>query len=346
MKLILTFLLIVVFLAPAFAYDYQKIDEHAKQAPDKAAKTVETLTAYLVKPARNDQEKVRSFYTWLAFHIAYDVQVYRAFDPFAISKTTSADVLQKRKAVCQGYSELFKEMCELAGIKSYLIPGYSKGFGYEPGKKSFAAADHAWNAVWLEGRWHLLDATWGSGGVNNQMKYVQQFNEKYFLADPKVFVKDHLPLEPAWQLLDCPVSMKAFVEGEEAIDRSLAQKRNDCKDHNKVIKTWEGLPEHEKMLQSASEAYAFNPNNHAAMARGYMDYANYIMRGIKSEMHSRQEIEEAVVAQQQALDYLKKADTLLKNVKDNSADMEKQILKKNIQLSEQNLKSMQKVLKG
>ncbi len=346
MRLLLTFLGVLFFLSASFANDFQKIDEHARNAPANLSRNVESLTAYLMKPARNDKEKVRSFFIWITENISYDVQAYQAFDPYKISKTTSEDVLKKRKAVCQGYSELLKEMCRLAKIKSYVVAGYSKGFGYTPGNKSFNNADHAWNAVYLDDQWYLLDATWGSGGVNNQLKYIKQLNEKYFLSDPKVFVKDHMPLEPAWQLLDCPVSMKAFVAGEEAIQRELLQKKGKCIPYQQSIATWEALPENEKALQSASNAYAFNPDNHLVMARGYMDYANFIMKGIKPEMRTRQEIEEAVVQQEQALGYLKKADALLVKVKDHSAEREKQILKKNIQLSEQNLKSMKNVLNG
>lgn len=347
MKIPFTFLLVCLFgFNTSFAYDYQKIDEHAKNAPQKVAKDVESLTTYLIKPAKNDKEKVRSFFVWIAENITYDVQAYQAFDPAKIGSSTPDQVLKKRKAVCQGYSELFNEMCRLAKIKSYLVPGYSKGFGYQPGNKSFVNADHAWNVVSLEGQWYLLDATWGSGGVNNQLKYVKQLNEKYFLSSPQEFVKDHMPLEPVWQLLDCPVSMKAFIAGEEAIQQELSKKSGKCSDYGKLISEWEALPGNEKALRSASSAYAFNPENQQVMARGYMDYANFIMKSIKSEMHSKKEIEEAVVLQEKALDYLKKAEILLKKVKDNSADMEKQILQKNIQLSEQNLANMRKVLNG
>lgn len=345
MKSIFTLLLMLSLVSGSLAYDYQKIDEHARNAPEKVSKDVESLTAYLIRPARSDREKVRSFFIWIAEHIHYDVQAYQAFDPYKISKITPNDVLRKKEAVCQGYSELFQEMCRLAGIQSYVVPGYSKGFGYLPGNKSFRSADHAWNAVKVDAQWYLLDATWGSGGVSNQLKYVKQLNERYFLSDPKEFVKDHMPLEPVWQLLPCPVSMKSFIAGDAAIERDLSGKKKCSDNYHKVIADWETLPEDERKLQSAVNAYAFNPDNHAVMARGYVDHANTIMRGIKTEMRSKKEIEEGVVLQEKALEYLRKADALLAKVKDNAADMEKQIVKKNMQVSEQNLKSMKSVLK-
>lgn len=47
------------------------------------------------------------------------------------------------------------------------VPGYSKGFGYQTGQSFSGEFDHAWNAVYLEGRWHLVDSTWGSGLVDS-----------------------------------------------------------------------------------------------------------------------------------------------------------------------------------
>lgn len=47
------------------------------------------------------------------------------------------------------------------------VPGYSKGFGYQLGQSFSGEFDHAWNAVFLEGRWHLVDSTWGSGLVDS-----------------------------------------------------------------------------------------------------------------------------------------------------------------------------------
>lgn len=47
------------------------------------------------------------------------------------------------------------------------LSGYSKGYGYKIGQTFQGNSDHAWNAVYLDGRWHLLDSTWGSGTVDD-----------------------------------------------------------------------------------------------------------------------------------------------------------------------------------
>lgn len=55
----------------------------------------------------------------------------------------------------------------IAGVQCMTVPGYSKGLGYQPGQSFSGEFDHAWNAVFLEGRWHLVDSTWGSGLVDS-----------------------------------------------------------------------------------------------------------------------------------------------------------------------------------
>lgn len=324
--------------------DYSKIDAHARNVPAKYARNVEELAQYLSKPAKSDFEKVRSFFVWMSSNITYDVELFRRYRPGTSMNITAEDILKQKKAVCQGYADLFIALCEEEGIVSKMIPGYSKGFGNR-NRTDFSTADHAWNAVMLDGKWYLLDATWGAGGLNEKMQYVAQFNEQFFLSDPKVFIQDHMPLYPMWQLLDCPVSMKAFMKGDEAIAQELSSSKK-CVDFKQQIDSYEVMAEAERELNLAEAAYAFNPQNHVVMARGYMDFAHSIMSSISRELRSKEEIENAIGVQENALQYLMKAETVLKNVKDNSANVEKDFVSKNIQHSEENLKAMRAVLKG
>ena len=78
-----------------------------RSAPARVTGDVDKLTAYLSRPATNDLEKVRSFYVWIAENIAYDVGAFRRYRPGRYQKVAPDEVLSQRKAVCQGYAELF-----------------------------------------------------------------------------------------------------------------------------------------------------------------------------------------------------------------------------------------------
>ncbi|WKN42840.1 transglutaminase domain-containing protein [Tunicatimonas pelagia] len=338
---------ILVFAATvlwAEKIDYSKIDQHARQAPEKIHTDLDKLVKYLSKPAANDYERVRSFYSWIAENIAYDVQLFRSYRPSRYQPLAPADVLKRRKAVCQGYAELFQEMCRKVGIKSYVVGGYSKGFGYTP-KAKFTVADHAWNVVQIADKWYLIDVTWGSGGLNDRMKFVKQFNEQYFLTDPKVFVLNHLPLAPMWQLLDCPVPVMVYAQSEEQIRAYLNERGSECQDYSRQIADFESKTERDQEFYAAQMAYDFNPDNPVVLARAYLNEANRLMSDIPRKLSSRESILQATETQESALDYLKKAEKLVKTVKGDSANQEKQLIASNIKTSEQNLKGLRNAIK-
>lgn len=121
-------------------------------------------------------DKTRAIYTWIASNIGYDIEkFYSGSKSYSFSYSSEAEkiakekeikdnlvktTLKKRKGVCQDYSTLFKELCDLSDIECVIISGSSKTNLNDIGKEP-TISDHAWNAVKLDGQWHLIDATWG-----------------------------------------------------------------------------------------------------------------------------------------------------------------------------------------
>ena len=159
---------------------FEQIDRHARNAPDQVTRDVAELAAYLTKPATNNSEKVRGFYVWITENIAYDVRAFTRYRPGRYHRVPPDEVLKRRKAVCQGYAELFQALCHSQGIRCELVPGYSKGLTVN--EQDFTRGDHAWNAVQLEGQWYLLDVTWGSGGLDERMFFVKEFSRRVLLS--------------------------------------------------------------------------------------------------------------------------------------------------------------------
>jgi hypothetical protein len=192
---------------PPLAEPHRDIDRHALQASREAEQSIDSLARYLVGPARNEREKVRALFRWITDRIAYDVDAYYGV---AEGDDTPAGVLARRKAVCEGYANLFKELCDRAGIEAVVIHGYGKGLGAVPGE-DVAALNHAWNAVKIDGAWHLLDVCWSAGFVERKQFY-KEFMESYYLPLPEQMILDHFPTDPAWQLLRPPVSAQDVSE--------------------------------------------------------------------------------------------------------------------------------------
>ncbi|NXA07903.1 KY peptidase, partial [Sapayoa aenigma] len=191
---------------PVDLQQFKNLDAYALKVNVKSS--VEELVTALLKKARTDLEKVRVIWMWICHHIEYDIVGYhnksqRSSDP--------KDVLQMGKSVCEGYAKLFEQMCSIAGIQCKQLSGHAKGYGYKPGQTFTGDSDHAWNAVYLEGRWHLLDSTWGSGSVDDAFtEFTYRYNEFYFLTHPALFINSHFPDNSNWQLLKPTLTLKEF----------------------------------------------------------------------------------------------------------------------------------------
>jgi hypothetical protein len=192
---------------------YKAIDQRAVQAPPGAETSVEMLAQYLTKTAKNDREKARAIYRWITEHVAYDV-------PGLLAKkrgdNSPEGVLKNHLCVCEGYARLFQALCEKAEVEAVVVIGRAKPVEFLDDPE---VARHAWNAVKLDGEWHLVDPTWGSGGIKDKL-FVKKFKDYYFLVPGDELIFNHFPTDPKWQLLPEPKTEKEF-DGQPPINPQL-----------------------------------------------------------------------------------------------------------------------------
>jgi len=108
--------------------------------PNSLKKDIETLANYLITPAQSETEKVRLLFTWVATHIRYDD---KAFNSGHLHDYPAEKVLTTKLAVCEGYSNIFQELCVAAGLESEKISGYAKGYGLITLEISLMKPNHA-----------------------------------------------------------------------------------------------------------------------------------------------------------------------------------------------------------
>lgn len=208
-KKVLIVALFLVPWTPLFATsDYTEIDKRSRRVPD-SLKTIEGITDYLIRDLKQDDEKVRAIYIWTTHNIRYDVAnqykeiVYTSYDQMVV------DALETRKGVCEHYAQLFQRMCAEAGVKSYVIAGYTR----QEGHTEIADLDHAWNAVKINEDYFFVDATWSAGYQDNGT-YRHIFQDDFFLIPPRQFIKTHIPFDTVWQFLDNPIDHIDFKKKE------------------------------------------------------------------------------------------------------------------------------------
>ena len=189
------------------AFNYSKVDHYALSASSKDEYSIESLSLYLSKSGSSDREKARAIYIWIADRITYDMDSLKARK---IPDQSAVEILKKRTGVCQGYANLFYAIAVKMKLDAAIVCGYSKGYGYRPGQK-FEESDHAWNSIKIDGKWRLLDVTWGSGAYDkNSNKIVKTNTGFWFLTRPEVLIYTHLPEEQKWTLLSRTVTLTDF----------------------------------------------------------------------------------------------------------------------------------------
>jgi hypothetical protein len=185
-----------------FSQQFEKVDSYVETlSPDKSM-PLDQLTKKLTKPFPKDIEKVRAIFYWIADNIEYDYLNFKNKTVTSI-QVEPESVYKERKAVCEGYSNLFKSMLDLCSIESEVISGYARNdietiFLYE--------SNHAWNSVKINNRWYLFDVTWARDTLNKKV------NDFYFQTDPKIFILNHYPLDYHWSLIRAKYSLDDYMK--------------------------------------------------------------------------------------------------------------------------------------
>ena len=107
--------------------------------------TIRNISSLATLEAKTDLDKVSSLLTWIQTHIS----------PQMTDVFTALDVLQQRKAECQGFSFLFASFARAIGIPTRVVNGivYSEqhpGFLY-----------HTWVESQVDGQWQAIDPILG-----------------------------------------------------------------------------------------------------------------------------------------------------------------------------------------
>lgn len=189
--------------------EYVKADSIAALYPNHSLKDIQILSKKLTSSLTTDKEKFRAIYRWVCLNIEFDIDLHDRVNNQRISlkekdfmewsrkeSVRVSDLLiNQHRAVCTGYALLVRQLCFYAGITCEVVDGSKL--------KKYKVPTHSWNVVLLGGRWYLADPTWSSGYfISNTRIFVHSFEEKYFLADPKIFNRNHYPVKKVWTLME------------------------------------------------------------------------------------------------------------------------------------------------
>lgn len=198
----------------------------AERYANHAITDLDLLASRLTSPLPSETAKFRAIYRWVCNNITYDHAMYSRNKEMRSQLTGEAlgdwnknlrvkmfqQLARRRRTVCTGYAWLVKELAIRAGLTCVVVDGYGRNISVNIGGEG--VPNHTWNAVRLEGQWHLCDPTWSAGVYDmSQGKFIQKFNDAYFLPDPRLFILTHYPLDPRWSIVSEIPPLRQFLDG-------------------------------------------------------------------------------------------------------------------------------------
>lgn len=132
----------------------------------------------IIGKGMSDYEKVLAFYDWLVLNVEYDYDVSQLIgetgdDAYSYEAFHLEGVFLRKKAVCDGIAKAMSLLCRIEGIPCYKVSGYVWTNG---------GTGHAWNKVYIDGKWYIVDATWGATTLRGYVNY------KHFMMTDEQFV--------------------------------------------------------------------------------------------------------------------------------------------------------------
>ena len=126
-------------------------------------------------------------------------------------KRSSEDILNSGEIYSYNeMCELYKDLCNSAGVKILIITGYIKRKGYKVG-------DSIYKYKWClldcgQNKKFLIDPYLFMGEEKDETGLCCDFKPFYFLTDPNLFIENHIPDEEQNQLLIKTIRVKEFTK--------------------------------------------------------------------------------------------------------------------------------------
>ena len=135
--------------------------------------TISSMAQMITEGSADEAEAIKRIHDFITENIKYDYDSFN--DGSYVNKPYDAlTVLQTKKTVCAGYSDLLAALARAVGIRAKVIYGQATFNG--------GWADHAWNEVMIDNEWKIIDSTWDAAAPKDY---------KYFFPTKEEFARDH-----------------------------------------------------------------------------------------------------------------------------------------------------------
>lgn len=171
--------------------------------PKEAEQSIAALALYVRHNESDPFLQMKALHDWVAHNIYYD---YPALES-GIPNQSAERVFQTRRGVCAGYTRLMIALGKELGFDIRYVRGKARN-----PEGGIGTVGHAWNAVFIEGNWYLMDVTWDSPrGIGKLKSGEKPIKSAYLFTPPEYFGVRHFPNDPKWQLRKAPLSRPEYT---------------------------------------------------------------------------------------------------------------------------------------
>lgn len=132
--------------------------------------SVITKARDLTANAKNDTEKAQAIHDYIVSKVKYDYALANALP--AVYVPNPAQTLVSNKGICYDYASLNAAMLRSVGIPAKLVMGTT----------TVVKEYHAWNEVYLNGKWVTVDTTVNASSKQAGKKVTMAANSKQYTA--------------------------------------------------------------------------------------------------------------------------------------------------------------------
>ncbi len=167
----------------------------ATDSIDSDSAAIISIATQLTAGCQTDYDKLLALHDWVCSYIYYDQD---SINSGVTAPYTASKVVERRRAVCLGYANLYAALCRSVGIPCNVVSGYALGVDadeveWTEENMSTSEQNHAWNEAYADGRWVIIDTTWDSRNKYENGEFIKgdTTDHLYFDANLDFFSSNH-----------------------------------------------------------------------------------------------------------------------------------------------------------
>lgn len=157
-----------------------------------------SIATQVASGCETDYQRILALHDWVCEYLRYDMDSLKSEE---IPPYYAEEVIKNRTAVCLGFATLYAALCRSIDIPCNVVSGYALGIGADKAWTESTIAseeqNHAWNEVYIDGRWIIVDTTWDCVNKieNGVLTEGTETSHLYFDANIDFFSVNHKILE-------------------------------------------------------------------------------------------------------------------------------------------------------